>query len=173
MTEAPEPKDKLDAATAVADVVNGPEDANPDWRQVDWRRVEDDVRRLRQRIFTASQAGESGASARLRACGARLSRVLRKRARPVLRGVERRKALDLPDLSSSATADAPRLIGLHQARQTHASLMIAVGVNIRTISEWIGHSKVNMTVDRHGHLLPGPAQVALGLLDEFLAKKLR
>ena len=51
MTEAPEPEDKLDAATCV--VVNGTEDASFDRRQVDWRRVEDDVRRLRQRIFTA------------------------------------------------------------------------------------------------------------------------
>jgi RNA-directed DNA polymerase len=56
MIEAPEPEDKLDAATAVA--VNGPEDAPFDWRQVDWRRVEDDVRRLRQRIFTASKVGD-------------------------------------------------------------------------------------------------------------------
>jgi RNA-directed DNA polymerase len=46
----------LDAATTVA--VNGPEDAPLDRRQVDWRRVEDDVRRLRQRIFTASRAGD-------------------------------------------------------------------------------------------------------------------
>ena len=56
MTEAPEPEDKLDAATTVE--VNGPEDAPFDWRAVDWRRAEDDVRRLRQRIFTASQAGD-------------------------------------------------------------------------------------------------------------------
>ena len=56
MTEAPEPEDKLDAATKVA--VNGPEDVPFDWRQVDWRRVEEDVRRLRQRIFTASKAGD-------------------------------------------------------------------------------------------------------------------
>ena len=61
MTEASEPKDKLDAATNV--VVNGPEDAPWDWRQVDWRRVEDEVRRLRQRIFTASQAGTFDGSA--------------------------------------------------------------------------------------------------------------
>jgi len=56
MIEAPEPKDKLDAAANV--VANGPEDAPFDWRQVDWRRAEDDVRRLRQRIFTASKAGD-------------------------------------------------------------------------------------------------------------------
>ncbi len=51
MTEAPEPEDKLDATAKVA--VNGPEDANFDWRQVDWRQVEASVRRLRQRIFRA------------------------------------------------------------------------------------------------------------------------
>jgi RNA-directed DNA polymerase len=38
--------------------VNGPEGDGLDWDAVDWRRVEDDVRRLRQRIFTASQAGD-------------------------------------------------------------------------------------------------------------------
>ncbi len=58
MTEAPEPEDKLDAATKVA--ANGPEDATFDWHQIDWRQAEADVRRLRQRIFTASQAGNPG-----------------------------------------------------------------------------------------------------------------
>ena len=29
-----------------------------DWRQIDWRRAEENVRRLRQRIFTASKAGD-------------------------------------------------------------------------------------------------------------------
>jgi RNA-directed DNA polymerase len=56
MTEPPEPKDKLDATTTV--VVNGPKDATLDWRQIDWRAVETNVQRLRQRIFTASQAGD-------------------------------------------------------------------------------------------------------------------
>ena len=58
MTEAPEPKNKLDAATTSVGVVNGPEDATFDWRSVDWRAAEASVRRLRQRIFTASQAGD-------------------------------------------------------------------------------------------------------------------
>jgi RNA-directed DNA polymerase len=38
-------------------VVNGPEDGLFDWDAVDWRACEQNVRRLRQRIFTASQAG--------------------------------------------------------------------------------------------------------------------
>src|SRR5674476_1400825 len=65
----PEPKGKLDtmatqttggaqATMAVVAVVNGPEDDLLDWHAVDWRAVEEDVRRLRQRIFTASQVGD-------------------------------------------------------------------------------------------------------------------
>jgi len=56
MPEAPEPRDKLDAVAQAA--VNGPEDEITGWLAVDWQQVEDDVRRLRQRIFTASQAGD-------------------------------------------------------------------------------------------------------------------
>ena len=39
-------------------MVNGPKDDVLDWGSVDWPGVEDQVRRLRQRIFTASQAGD-------------------------------------------------------------------------------------------------------------------
>jgi RNA-directed DNA polymerase len=39
-------------------VVNGPEGELLDWDAVDWRQVEADVRRLRQRIFAASKAGD-------------------------------------------------------------------------------------------------------------------
>ena len=53
-----EPTDKLDATPALAGGVSGPKDLNPDWHQIDWRRAEREVRRLRQRIFTASRAGE-------------------------------------------------------------------------------------------------------------------
>jgi RNA-directed DNA polymerase len=69
MTMTLEPKGKLDAMTAqtagaaqaaaaAAGVVNGPEGELPGWRAVDWHAAEENVRRLRQRIFTASQAGD-------------------------------------------------------------------------------------------------------------------
>jgi RNA-directed DNA polymerase len=45
---------KLDATM----VANGPEDVLSDWDAVDWHAAEENVRRLRQRIFTASQAGD-------------------------------------------------------------------------------------------------------------------
>src|SRR4051794_20498519 len=50
------PAGTLDAAASVG--VNGPRDFGEDWDQVNWARVEEEVRRLRQRIFTASRAGE-------------------------------------------------------------------------------------------------------------------
>ena len=56
VTTTLEPKGKLD--TAAAAVVNGPEDESSGWHAVDWRAAEENVRRLRQRIFTASQAGD-------------------------------------------------------------------------------------------------------------------
>ncbi|MHB8188745.1 MAG: group II intron reverse transcriptase/maturase [Dermatophilaceae bacterium] len=46
------------ATMAVVAVVNGPEDEPLDWHAVDWRAAEEDVRRLRQRIFTASRVGD-------------------------------------------------------------------------------------------------------------------
>lgn len=48
------------AATAVAGdpVVNGLSGERSDWDAVQWRRVEADVQRLRQRIFAASRAGD-------------------------------------------------------------------------------------------------------------------
>src|ERR1019366_8785179 len=39
-------------------VMNGPEGDDFDWQSICWRQVEDYVRRLRQRIFTASRAGD-------------------------------------------------------------------------------------------------------------------
>lgn len=45
-------------ASDVDGVVNGPEGDSTEWQSIDWQRAEEEVRRLRQRIFTASQAGD-------------------------------------------------------------------------------------------------------------------
>src|SRR5271170_4640635 len=58
MRRSSEPTDKLDTTTTSVVVVNGPEDAHCGWHQVNWRQTEREVRRLRQRIFTASKAGD-------------------------------------------------------------------------------------------------------------------
>ncbi|MGW2206977.1 reverse transcriptase N-terminal domain-containing protein [Streptomyces sp. NPDC001774] len=42
---------------ALAPAVNGPEDANLDWHSIDWATCEENVRRLRRRIFKATRDG--------------------------------------------------------------------------------------------------------------------
>src|ERR1022692_5049808 len=58
-SDPPEPKGKLDAMLTDTKVdavtVNGPEDVLPAWDAIDWRTREEEVRRLRQRIFKAAQ----------------------------------------------------------------------------------------------------------------------
>ena len=61
-------------------------------------------------------------------------------------------------------------IGLHEARHTFASLMIAAGVNAKALSTFMGHSSIQITLDRYGHLMPGSEEEAAGLLDAYLAR---
>jgi integrase len=60
-------------------------------------------------------------------------------------------------------------IGLHEARHTFASLMIAAGVNAKAPSTYMGHSSITITLDRYGPLMPGNEEQAAGLLDTYLA----
>lgn len=59
-------------------------------------------------------------------------------------------------------------VGLHAARHTCASVMIAAGVNVKALSEFLGHASITITLDRYGHLLPGSIAEAATLLDTFL-----
>ena len=69
----------------------------------------------------------------------------------------------------SATFQPLQRIGLHEARHTFASLMIAARVNVKALSTYMGHSGISITLDRYGHLMPGNEQEAAGLLDTYLA----
>jgi integrase len=60
-------------------------------------------------------------------------------------------------------------IGLHEARHSFASLMIAAGVNAKALSSYLGHSSIAITFDRYGHLMPGNEDEAAALLDAYLA----
>lgn len=41
----------------------------------------------------------------------------------------------------------------HDLRHTAASLWIAAGVDIKTVSAWLGHSTAKLTLDTCGHLM--------------------
>jgi integrase len=57
---------------------------------------------------------------------------------------------------------------LHGLRHTFASLMIAANVNIKVLSEWLGHSSVSITLDLYGHLMSGVGRSAAEQADLFL-----
>ena len=59
-------------------------------------------------------------------------------------------------------------IGLHEARHTCASIFIAAGVNVKALSTYLGHSSIQITLDRYGHLMPGSEVEAVGLVDAYL-----
>ncbi len=63
-----------------------------------------------------------------------------------------------------------RPIGLHEARHTFASLLIAAGVNAKAISVFMGHASVETTFDLYGHLMPGGEAEAAALLDDYLER---
>ena len=46
-------------------------------------------------------------------------------------------------------------LNFHGMRHTHASILIANGVDIKTVSARLGHASTSFTLDIYGHLLPG------------------
>ena len=45
-------------------------------------------------------------------------------------------------------------IGLHEARHTFASVLIAAGVNAKAITSYMGHASIQTTFDLYGKLSP-------------------
>lgn len=80
-----------------------------------------------------------------------------------------------PDTISSwfpaflADIGLPRL-KFHALRHTHASLLLKAGVEIKTISERLGHSSVGITYDIYSHLMPGMQREAVEALEKLLGQ---
>jgi integrase len=61
-----------------------------------------------------------------------------------------------------------RPIGLHEARHTFASTMIAAGIDAKELSQYMGHSSIATTLDLYGHLFPSSRRRAGEQLDAYL-----
>lgn len=61
-------------------------------------------------------------------------------------------------------------IGLHEARHTFASVLIAAGVNAKAITTYMGHASIQTTYDLYGKLMPGSESEAAALIDAYLAR---
>ncbi len=60
------------------------------------------------------------------------------------------------------------IIRLHDLRHTSATLLLAEGVDIETVSHRLGHSKASITLDVYGHALPEVDRSAAQKLDEMI-----
>jgi integrase len=70
-----------------------------------------------------------------------------------------------------ARENALEPIGLHEARHTFASLMIAAGANAKVIQTVMGHATIQMTFDTYGHLMPGGLDEAAAAANAYLSRE--
>lgn len=61
-------------------------------------------------------------------------------------------------------------IRLHDARHTHASLMLKAGVHPKVVQERLGHSSIEMTLDIYSHVMPGLQEAAAARFEELMPK---
>ncbi len=65
------------------------------------------------------------------------------------------------------TAQVPQ-IRFHDLRHTHATLLLSKGVNIKVISERLGHSNIKVTLDTYSHVLPTMQEDAIKKLEGII-----
>ena len=56
----------------------------------------------------------------------------------------------------------------HDLRHSYASIMLAAGVNVKVISQSMGHANIGITLDTYAHLLPGMGRSAAESFDKLL-----
>ena len=62
-------------------------------------------------------------------------------------------------------------IRLHDARHTHASLMLKQGVHPKIVQERLGHASIQMTLDTYSHVAPGLQEAAANRFDDLVIPK--
>lgn len=64
-------------------------------------------------------------------------------------------------------------IRLHDARHTHASLMLKQGIHPKIVQERLGHSSIQITLDTYSHVTKDMQRQAAEALDKIMAPKNR
>lgn len=60
------------------------------------------------------------------------------------------------------------VIRLHDARHTHASIMLKQGIHPKIVQERLGHSSIQITLDTYSHVTPGLQEAAAKRFDELV-----
>lgn len=63
------------------------------------------------------------------------------------------------------------LIRFHDLRHTQATLLLLQGVHPKVVSEMLGHSTINITLDIYSHVLPDMQRDATAALDKLLGPR--
>ena len=66
-----------------------------------------------------------------------------------------------------------RGIRLHDARHTHASLLLKQGVHPKIVQERLGHGSIQITLDLYSHIAPGLQQAAANKFDDIILPKVK
>ena len=61
-----------------------------------------------------------------------------------------------------------KVIRLHDARHTHASLLLKQGVHPKVVQERLGHASIQMTIDLYSHVSPTIQEAAALSFDELV-----
>ena len=64
-----------------------------------------------------------------------------------------------------------RGIRFHDARHTHASLLLKQGVHPKIVQERLGHGSIQITLDTYSHVAPGLQQAAANKFDDIVLPK--
>ena len=59
-------------------------------------------------------------------------------------------------------------IRIHDLRHSHASLLLSFGVPITVISQRLGHSDINMTLNTYSHLMPRDEDKAINMINDLI-----
>ncbi len=59
-------------------------------------------------------------------------------------------------------------IRLHDARHSHASLMLKAGIHPKIVQERLGHASIQITLDTYSHVAPGLQEAAAARFDELV-----
>jgi len=59
-----------------------------------------------------------------------------------------------------------KAIRLHDARHTHASIMLKQGIHPKIVQERLGHSSIQITLDTYSHVAPGLQEAAALRFDD-------
>jgi len=64
-----------------------------------------------------------------------------------------------------------KVIRFHDARHTHASLWLKLGIHPKIVQERLGHASIQMTLDTYSHVAPGLQEAAALRFDELVVPK--